>query len=141
MPAGVRSGLRPPPPERLFARCTGSFTGGEFLRALPDRTMDRKPRRLRGLPDVEADGTVVPLACTKSSRALGLALLGRHRAGEGLLIPRCRAVHTFGMRFALDLVFIDSRGLTVRRLSRVPPRRFVFEPAADRVLELPSDPA
>lgn len=103
--------------------------------------MSRKPRRLRDLPTVEADGVVVPLACTRASRTLGLALLERSRAGEGLLIPRCRSVHTFGMRFALDLVFIDSQGLTVRRLSGVAPRKFVFEPAADRVLELPSGPA
>ena len=103
--------------------------------------MNRKPRRLRGLPTVEAEGIVVPLACTRSSRTLGLALLERSRAGEGLLIPRCRSVHTFGMRFPLDLVFIDSQGLAVRRLNGVLPRRFVFELAADRVLELPSDPA
>ena len=33
-------------------------------------------------------------------------LLDRHRAPEGLLIPRCRSVHTYGMRFPLDLLFL-----------------------------------
>jgi uncharacterized protein len=69
---------------------------------------------------------------------LGLSLLDRRRAGLGLLIPGCRGVHTFGMRFALDLVFLDFelRPVSVRRA--VPPRRFAFEPRAQAVLELPS---
>ncbi len=100
--------------------------------------MNRKPRRLRGLPTVEAEGIVVPLACTRSSRTLGLALLERSRAGEGLLIPRCRSVHTFGMRFPLDVLFIDRDGLTVRIERQVPPGRLLFERSADRVLELPA---
>ena len=48
-------------------------------------------------------GLEVPVATTRLSRLLGLALLRRRRAGAGLLIPRCRSVHTFGMRFPLDL--------------------------------------
>ena len=49
------------------------------------------------------------------SRLLGLALLGRERAGPGLLIPRCRSVHTFGMRFPIDVAFCD-HDLRVRRV-------------------------
>ena len=43
-------------------------------------------------------------------------------AGAGLLIPRCSSVHTFGMRFALDLVFLDSRRrpLAIRRRAAAP---------------------
>ncbi len=95
-------------------------------------------RRLRGLGSAEAAGTVVPVASTRLSRLLGLALLPRESAGSGLLIPRCRSVHTFAMRFELDLVFIDDAGLTVRVASCVPPGRVLFERSADRVLELPS---
>ena len=32
------------------------------------------------------------------------------RPAPGLLIPRCRCVHTFGMRFPLDVVFLDDAG-------------------------------
>lgn len=79
----------------------------------------------------------MPVAVTARSRLLGLALLRRERAGEGLLIPRCRSVHTFGMRFALDLVFCDRalRPLAIR--AAVPPNRFVGERRAACVLELP----
>ena len=49
----------------------------------------------------------MPVATTVSSRLLGLALLRREHAGAGLLIPRCRSVHTFGMRFPIDVLFLD----------------------------------
>lgn len=95
-------------------------------------------RRLRGLQTVEVAGFVVPVASSRLSRLLGLTLLAPDAAGSGLLIPGCRSVHTFGMRFALDLVFIDDAGLTVRTERCVPPGRVLFERSADRVLELPS---
>jgi uncharacterized membrane protein (UPF0127 family) len=96
------------------------------------------PRRFRGLPTTRACGRRVPVAVTRASRLLGLALLDPHEAGPGLLIPRCRCVHTFGMRFNLDLVFLDdaTRPVSVRR--GVPPRRFAMERRARAVLELPA---
>jgi uncharacterized membrane protein (UPF0127 family) len=80
----------------------------------------------------------VPVAVTLLSRLLGLALLRAGRAGEGLLIPRCRSVHTFGMRFALDISFLDRDGaaLTVRRA--VPRNRLVRHRRAVAVLEVPA---
>jgi uncharacterized membrane protein (UPF0127 family) len=70
----------------------------------------------------------------------GLAWRDREAAGLGLLIPRCASVHTFGMRFCLDLYFLDREGrvLAVRR--RVPPRRLVWQRGACAVLEIPSPP-
>ena len=79
------------------------------------------------------------MAATLLSRLLGLALLRPGRAGEGLLIPRCRSVHTFGMRFAVDLAFLDESGQPISRRVAVPPNRIVSEPSADAVLELPSN--
>jgi uncharacterized membrane protein (UPF0127 family) len=40
------------------------------------------------------------------ARLLGLAWLRELPPGTGLLIPRCRSVHTFGMRFWLDVMFV-----------------------------------
>jgi hypothetical protein len=79
-----------------------------------------------------------PVATTGLSRLLGLALLGRGRAGPGLVIPRCRSVHTFGMRFALDVCFLDVEGRFISRRSAVPPNRIVSEPRASAVVEVPS---
>lgn len=80
----------------------------------------------------------MPVATGLRARLLGLALLPRERAGAGLLIPRCAAVHSFGMRFELDLCFLaaDGRVLAVRRL---PPRRFARCRGAAAVLELPAE--
>ncbi len=43
--------------------------------------------------------------------------------GEGLLISPCGAVHTVGMRYPLDLVFLDAKGRVVRTVADVPPGR------------------
>jgi uncharacterized membrane protein (UPF0127 family) len=95
-------------------------------------------RRLRRLPTVEAAGAAVPLASGPVIRLLGLAFLDREPAGEGLLFPGCRSVHTFGMRFPLDVVFIDRDGEIVRTERAVGPRRVLFERCAAGVLEMPA---
>lgn len=78
------------------------------------------------------------MATGPRARLLGLALLPRERAGAGLLIPRCASVHTFGMRFALDVVFLDAalRPLTIHRA--VPPGRLLVCRGARAVLEVPA---
>jgi uncharacterized membrane protein (UPF0127 family) len=90
------------------------------------------------LPIVTVLGREVPVASTFRSRLLGLSRLDREEAGQGLLIPRCASVHTFGMRFALDVYFLDVAGepLAVRR--RIPPRRAVSLTGAWAVLEVPA---
>ena len=52
------------------------------------------------------------------ARLLGLAFLRRLPPDCGLLIPRCSSVHTFGMRFALDVVFLDGDGEVLRGPAR-----------------------
>jgi uncharacterized membrane protein (UPF0127 family) len=114
--------------------------GGEVEGVEPSTPMTPPPlaRRLRRLPVAIARGRRVRVAVGLRARLLGLALLDRGRVGGGLLIPRCGSVHTFGMRFALDVVFLDEEGrqLAVRR--GVPPRRFARDRRAASVLELPA---
>jgi len=54
-------------------------------------------------------------------------LLGRKALGPGaaLLIERCGSVHTVGMRFALDLVFLDRAWHVVRVVRDVRPGRLM----------------
>ncbi|MFN8216884.1 MAG: DUF192 domain-containing protein [Solirubrobacterales bacterium] len=94
-----------------------------------------QPRRFRRLPRRRVLGREVPVAVGFRARLLGLAGLRRDRAGAGLLIPRCRAVHSFGMRFELELVFLDERGDVLARRP-LPPGRFARHRAAAAVLEL-----
>ena len=99
---------------------------------------DTPPRRFRREPRAELRGRRVPVALSRRARLLGLALLDRSAAGAGLLLPGCRSVHTFGMRFPLDLVFLDLDLREVSRRRAVPPGRIAFERRARAVLELPA---
>jgi uncharacterized protein len=90
------------------------------------------------LPLAEVGGLAFPVAVDRRARLLGLAWLDRDDALPGLLLPRCRSVHTFGMRFALDLHFLDLRGALVAERLAVPPRRIVSQQGAEMVLERPS---
>ena len=96
------------------------------------------PKRLRRLPQAEAIGILVPVARGLRARLLGLSMLGSDEAVPGLLIPGCRSVHTFGMRFALDLYFLGAGGDVVAIRRSVPPCRFVRQRGARSVLELPA---
>lgn len=72
------------------------------------------------------------------SRLLGLAFLDCAEVGSGLLIPRCASVHTFGMRFALDVYFLDGRYSLCAVHREIPARRVVSHRGAGAVLEIPS---
>jgi uncharacterized protein len=71
-------------------------------------------------------------------RLLGLALRRRPPPDQGLLIPRCRSVHTFGMRFALDLVWLDGDGRVLVVEPAVGPRRVRTRRGARAVIEVPA---
>jgi uncharacterized protein len=77
------------------------------------------------------------VARTFRERLVGLAWR-REPPAEGLLLPRTRSVHTFGMRFALDLHWLDTAGGVVRVDRAVPPRRLRTCLRARAVLELPA---
>lgn len=94
--------------------------------------------RLAALPRVRLAGREVAVAVGPRARLLGLAWLPPERAGTGLLIPRCASVHTFGMRFALDVVFLDGAGRVLARRLAVPPRRLLCHRRARAVLEIPA---
>ena len=83
-------------------------------------------------------GREVAVAKGFRARMLGLAFLDRESAPAGLLIPDCSAVHSFGMRFDLDLHFLDETGLPVA-LRHLPARRFARVRSAKSVLELPAE--
>jgi uncharacterized protein len=93
--------------------------------------------RLASLPIVTLVGVEVHVAIGFRARALGLSYLDLADAGTGLLIPRCPCVHTFGMRFALDLIFLAPDGAPCSVRHKVPPRRVAWDRRAAAVIELP----
>jgi uncharacterized membrane protein (UPF0127 family) len=100
--------------------------------------VEPRPLRFRDCEHRRFLGFEIPVATTLLSRLLGLALLTRERAGSGLLIPGCRSVHTFGMRFHLDLLFFDRHGRVVEICRDVPAGRLFRCRRAAAVLELPA---
>lgn len=99
----------------------------------------RFAHRLHLLPVTTLFGREVRVASGPRARFLGLAHLDREEAGAGLLIPRCSSVHTFGMRFPLDLYFLDGTGEVVAVRRGVPGRRLAFCGRARAILELPAE--
>ena len=65
-------------------------------------------------------------------------LLGRNclEPGEGLWIVPCEAVHTFGMRFPIDLVYVDRDKRVKKVRSNVTPWRMSACLSAHSVVEL-----
>ena len=62
-------------------------------------------------------------AHTRAARLKGLAKLDAMPGSMALHIPRCWSVHTFTMRFPLDLIWLSKAGEVVRLDENVPPRR------------------
>jgi len=63
------------------------------------------------------------VAATVLSRAKGL--LGRESLleGEGLLIRPCKGIHTFFMKFPIDVVFLDKNNRILETVANIPPHR------------------
>jgi hypothetical protein len=85
-----------------------------------------------------AVATSVEIAQTSAQRRRGL--LGRDgmAAGSALVITRCNAVHTFGMRFRIDVAFVDRQGLVRKVVEDLAPWRIALSPLATTVIEFPA---
>lgn len=92
---------------------------------------------------VRGDDLGVAVSITETARERMRGLLGREclPSGEALLLRRCGSVHTFGMRFAIDVVFLDRFERTVAIHHDVHKRRMLFNFRATQTLELPAGEA
>ena len=98
------------------------------------------PRRLRKLPRHDLGGGVVIIeANTWCSRLIGLAGLRLRDIPRwhALLLRPCRSVHTLGMCFELDLIFLSDQGTVLEVERGVPPARIRTCRRAAAVLECP----
>ncbi len=62
-------------------------------------------------------------------------------AGQALFFPRCRSVHTFGMRFPIDVVFLDHHAQPIETHAHVVPNRVLTNRRARHVIETPAGQA
>jgi uncharacterized protein len=93
--------------------------------------------RISAYPFLELEtGIRMHLAHTWRARLLGLALLTDLDRDEALVIPHCTSVHTFGMRFPIDVVFVDRDWLPIYIEYDVGPRRLLRSRFARSVIEV-----
>jgi uncharacterized membrane protein (UPF0127 family) len=81
----------------------------------------------------------LPIILADTPRRRLRGLLG-HRTPppHALLLDPCRSVHTFGMRFPLDLHWLDADGVPVRTDRAVVPWRVRVCRGARAVVEVPT---
>ena len=78
------------------------------------------------------------LADTSSKRRTGLLKHERLEPGEGLWIVPCESVHTFFMKFPIDLVYLDKRRKVRKVRHAMPAWRLSACLTAHSILELPA---
>jgi uncharacterized membrane protein (UPF0127 family) len=120
-------------PHRLFAvRAAGRPAG---TNPADSAHADRRELRFVG-----ADGGCGRIRVIRArgfvARLRGLIGRPAPKPGEGFWIEPCAAVHTFGVREALDLVFVSACMVVQRVEASVLPRRVRIGPGARAVLEL-----
>src|SRR4051794_18482520 len=81
----------------------------------------------------------IDVADTRATRAVGLLSRDGLEAGEGLWIVPSRGVHTCWMRFAIDVIALDERGVVIDRVVHLKPWRIRLPRRGTAgVLELPA---
>jgi uncharacterized protein len=85
--------------------------------------------------------TAADVADTSAERRTGLLKREKLERGEGLWISPCESVHTFFMKFAIDLVYLDKKKRVRKVRHAVPPWRLSVCWTAYSVLELPAGTA
>jgi len=81
--------------------------------------------------------TLIP-AFDRATRNKGL--LGRHalEPGSAMILAPCSSVHTFFMKFPIDIVFVARDGRVLKLRLRCGPWRLALRLGAFAVIELPS---
>jgi uncharacterized membrane protein (UPF0127 family) len=80
----------------------------------------------------------VDVADTRATRAMGLLSRTGLDPGEALWIVPSRGVHTWGMRFAIDLIALDETGVVIDCVEALKPWRIRLPRRGTAgVLELP----
>lgn len=96
----------------------------------------------RQLRETDTGYILVPrlrIADTAWKRAVGLLGRAMLEAGEGLWLEPCNGIHTLGLRFPIDVLFLDAEGRALRLVSNLRPWRLCGPVRGARiVVELPA---
>ncbi|MGA3201755.1 MAG: DUF192 domain-containing protein [Bryobacteraceae bacterium] len=78
------------------------------------------------------------IADTSAKRRTGLLKHSGLERGEGLWIVPCEGVHTFAMKFPIDVIFLSRKKLVLKTRPDMGKRRIALSLRAHSVLELPA---
>ncbi len=81
---------------------------------------------------------MIEIADTSKKRRTGLLKYTGLTEGQGLWIVPCEAVHTFGMKFAIDVLFLNKKRKVLKVRKEMGRRRMALCLMAHSVLELPA---
>lgn len=70
------------------------------------------------------------------SRLRGLLVRSALQPQEGLLLTPCNSIHTFFMRYNIDVIFLDGNGVVVKCVAGIKPWRWAGSYKARHALEL-----
>jgi uncharacterized membrane protein (UPF0127 family) len=93
--------------------------------------------RVRNVTRGTSIGEAIVTAGSSAERRTGLLKHERLDEGTGLWIVPCEAVHTFFMKFALDLIYLDRKHRVRAVAHNVKPWRLSACLTAHSVIELP----
>lgn len=71
-------------------------------------------------------------------RTIGLLGCKGLEQGEGLLIVPCNSIHTFFMRFSLDILFLNQGGTILKLVESLTPWKLIGCWGSAMVLEVPA---
>jgi|GEM_PF-292064 len=96
-------------------------------------------KRADKLLNLTQTGKTIPVCIADTFGKRFMGLMGRIEGEYGLLLSPCNAVHTFFMRYDLDVIFLDKNNRIVSIKRSIKPFSVVSPvPEAVKVLELPS---
>ncbi len=80
----------------------------------------------------------VRVAGSSTERRKGLLGISKMDRETGLWICPCEAIHTFGMKMAIDVIFLDREYRVKKIRQQMGPNRISFCVTASSVVELPA---
>ena len=83
-------------------------------------------------------GDAIGRADTSQTRRIGLLQRTGLAEGEGLWILPCEGIHTFFMKFPIDVLFLNKKKCVVKLVRSMGPWRMAMSLRARSVVELPA---
>ncbi len=81
----------------------------------------------------------IRIADTPVTRIIGLMFKKKISGADGLLLDPCNSIHTFFMRYSLDVVFLNKSNVVIKVIRNLKPWRMTFIYfKARKTLELPA---